>query len=137
MTELTIAMDERVLERARSRASRQGASLDTLVRCYVETYAGGEEDQRQAAVTLLDLSRRAEGGSGGRRWTRDDLHLADAGALEALRSRAIEQEVLELLDEAQPGEGWLAHLENEVSRLDLPTRARLAGVLLRSLKSCR
>lgn len=74
MTRLTIAMDEQVLERARSRASRQGTSLDALVRSYVETYAGGEEDREQAVKSLLDLSRKTQGGSGGRRWTRDELH---------------------------------------------------------------
>jgi plasmid stability protein len=74
MTKLTIAMDEGVLERARSRASRQGTSLDALVRSYVESFASGEESREQAVKTLLDLSRKAESGSGGRRWTRDELH---------------------------------------------------------------
>jgi hypothetical protein len=74
MTKLTIAMDERVLERARSKASQQGTSLDALVRTYVETYASGEEDREQAVKDLLDLSRKTQGGSGGRRWTRDELH---------------------------------------------------------------
>ena len=74
MTTLTIAMDERILERARSRASRQGTSLDALVRSYVESFANGEEERKQAVKNLLDLSRRTEGGSGGRRWTRDELH---------------------------------------------------------------
>lgn len=74
MTKLTIAMDERVLERARSRASQQGTSLDALLRSYVEAYAGGEENREQAVKNLLDLSRKTDGGSGGRRWTRDELH---------------------------------------------------------------
>jgi len=74
MTKLTIAMDERVLERAQSRASQQGTSLDALVRSYVESFASGEEGREQAVKNLLDLSRKTEGGSGGRRWTRDELH---------------------------------------------------------------
>jgi hypothetical protein len=74
MTKLTIAMDEGVLERARSRASQQGTPLDALVRSYVETYAGCGEDQEQAVKILLALSWKTEGGSGGRRWTRDELH---------------------------------------------------------------
>jgi hypothetical protein len=74
MGKLTIAMDEWVLERARSRASRQGTSLDALVRSYVESFASGEESREQAVKTLLDLSQKTEGGSGGRRWTRDELH---------------------------------------------------------------
>ena len=74
MVKLTIAMDRRLLERTRSRASQQGTSLDTLLRSYVETYAGGEEDREHAVKNLLDLSRKTEGGSGGRRWTRDELY---------------------------------------------------------------
>ncbi|MFL6200781.1 MAG: DUF6364 family protein [Thermoanaerobaculia bacterium] len=74
MVKLTIAMDERVLERASSRASQQGTSLDALVRSYVESFASGEESREQAVKTLLDLSQKTESGSGGRRWTRDELH---------------------------------------------------------------
>lgn len=74
MVNLTIAIDERILERALSKASQHGTSLDSLVRSYVETYAGGEESRKQAVRNLLDLSRRSEAGSGGRRWTRDELH---------------------------------------------------------------
>lgn len=66
MTRLTVAMDERVSERARSRASQQGTSLDALVRSYVETYAGGGQGRvrsgvvQQEVLDLLDepISRR-------------------------------------------------------------------------------
>lgn len=51
MINLTIPMDERILERA-----------------------SGEESREQAVKTLLDLSRKTKSGSGGRRWTRDELH---------------------------------------------------------------
>ena len=36
------------------------------------------------------------------------IELADQNALDLLRSRAAEQDVLDLLDEPQPGEVWLA-----------------------------
>lgn len=74
MTKLTIALDEGVLERAKEKASQQGTSLDTLIRGYLEAYAGDEKSGRQTVEALLDLSRKTTGGSGGRRWTRDDLH---------------------------------------------------------------
>ena len=74
MVNLTIPMDERILERARSRASQQSTSLDALVRSYIESFASGEESRDQAVKTLLDLSRKTESGSGGRRWTRDEFH---------------------------------------------------------------
>jgi hypothetical protein len=74
MVNLTIAVDERILERARSRATQQGTFLDALVRSYVESFASGEESREQAVKALLDLSRQTKSGSGGRRWTRAELH---------------------------------------------------------------
>lgn len=74
MVNLTIAVDERILERARSKANQQGTSLEALVRNFVESFASGEENQEQAVKALLDLSRKTKSGSGGRRWTRDELH---------------------------------------------------------------
>ena len=71
---LPIDLDEGVLERARSMASEQGTSLEALVRNFVESFASVEENQAQAVKTLLELSRKSEGGSGGRRWTKDELH---------------------------------------------------------------
>ena len=74
MTKLTIALDETVLERAQDKASQQGTSLDAVIQSYLETYAGDNKSGRQAVEVLLDLSRKTKSGSGGRRWTRDDLH---------------------------------------------------------------
>lgn len=74
MTKLTIALDEAVLERAQGKASQQGVTLETLIQGYLETYAGDDEGGRQALKTLLEISRDAKSGSGGRRWTRDELH---------------------------------------------------------------
>jgi hypothetical protein len=74
MTKLTIALDEAILERAQDKASQQGTSLDILIQSYLETYAGDNKCGRQAVETLLDLSRKTTSGSGGRRWTRDELH---------------------------------------------------------------
>jgi hypothetical protein len=74
MTKITIALDEAVLERAKDRAAQQGTSLDVVIQGYLETYAGDDKGGRQAVETLLDLSRKTRGGSGGRSWTRDELH---------------------------------------------------------------
>jgi hypothetical protein len=74
MTHLTIALDEAVLERARSKALEEGTSVDALLRSYLEAYSGSREDREQAVKKLLELSRKATGGSGGRRWTREELH---------------------------------------------------------------
>jgi hypothetical protein len=74
MVNLTIALDEETFERARSKASEEGTSVDTLVRSYLEAYTGVREESKQAVRTLLDLSRKVSSGSGGRRWTREELH---------------------------------------------------------------
>ena len=40
----------------------------------------------------------------------EDLHLADRDALDLIRSRVVEQEVLDLIDEPTPSEVWFAHM---------------------------
>lgn len=76
MVRLTIALEEEVLERAQSKARRQGTSLDELLRSYLESYSElqQERDRQEAIKTLLDLSSKAQSGSGGRKWTRDELY---------------------------------------------------------------
>ena len=76
MVQLTIALEEKVLETAERKARQQGTSLDELLRSYVESYADLEQksDQREAIKSLLDLSAKVKSGSGGRKWTRDELY---------------------------------------------------------------
>ena len=74
MVHLTITLDEETWERARSKASEEGTSVDTLVRGYLEAYTDVWKKSKQAVRALLDLSRRVSSGSGGRRWTREELH---------------------------------------------------------------
>jgi len=76
MVHLTIAVEEGLLEEAQKRAAEQGTSVDVLLRSYLESYVDKEQRKRQqqAVRSLLDLSSRTQGGSGGRKWTRDELH---------------------------------------------------------------
>jgi plasmid stability protein len=76
MVHLTIAVEESLLEEAQKRAAQQGTSVDALLRSYLESYVDQEQRKRQqqAVRSLLDLSLRTHGGSGGRKWTRDELH---------------------------------------------------------------
>ena len=76
MVRLTIALEEEVLERAQTKAQQQGTSVDEVLRSYLESYAGvqRERDRQEAIKTLLDLSSNARSGSGGRKWTRDELY---------------------------------------------------------------
>ncbi len=73
MTNVTLALDERVLERARAVAREQGTSLNALIREYVEHLAG----QRDAAETAREWRRlwaEGAGNSGGRRFRREDAY---------------------------------------------------------------
>ncbi len=75
MTNLTLAIDEYVLRRARIRAMRQGTSVNALVRDYISRLAGESEAADGAAEFLQIVSDGgASSGPSGRTWTRDELH---------------------------------------------------------------
>lgn len=76
MVRLTIALEKEILERARMKAQQQGTSVDEVLRSYLESYAGVQRERncQEATKTVLGLSSRAQSGSGGRKWTRDELH---------------------------------------------------------------
>lgn len=78
MVDLTIPVEEYLLEEAQKRARQQGTSIHDLVRRYLESYVDVQQQERQqrAVKTLLDLSSRVHSGSGsaGRTWTRDELY---------------------------------------------------------------
>jgi plasmid stability protein len=74
VTNLTLAIDEEVLRRARIRALERGTSVNALVREFVESLAGNDRDA--AVDRLLALARDSTASSGpeGRTWTRDELY---------------------------------------------------------------
>ncbi len=74
MSNLTITVDDEALRRARLKALEQGTSVNALLREFIESYAGCRPDHIHATQALLELSRAATSGAGGRRWTRDELH---------------------------------------------------------------
>jgi len=78
MARLTITLDEDLLERSRAKAQEEGTSVDALLRSCLEAYSSSHEEREQAVKELLELSRKATSGSGGRRWTREELHEPDA-----------------------------------------------------------
>ena len=75
---LTVAIDDALLHRARKRALDNGTSVNALIRSYLETYAGDDEmEQRREIVRIARRIRRPLNYSN-RDWTRDDLHDRDA-----------------------------------------------------------
>ncbi len=78
MANLTVAIDDALLHRARQRALDNGTSVNALVRSYLETYASEDEmDQRREIVRIARKIRQPLNYST-RDWTRDDLHNRDA-----------------------------------------------------------
>lgn len=74
MANVTLAIDDDILRRARIRALEQGTSVNALIREYLAAFAGAADERRRAVQDLLTLSRTARSGSGGRKWPRDEVH---------------------------------------------------------------
>jgi hypothetical protein len=77
MANLTISVDDEVLKRARIRALEDNTSVNSVLARYLESYARSDElrRRREAALNaLLALAEESRAGSGGRRWSRDELY---------------------------------------------------------------
>ena len=70
---LTISVDEDLLQRARALARKQGTSLNSLLRGYLENLVG-EQPGEAVADELLMLMHEHGGRSGGRKIGRDELY---------------------------------------------------------------
>lgn len=74
MPNLTITVDEDVLQRARIRALTQGTSLNAVLRGYLEAYSATSDVRVHAIESLLALSARSRSRRGDATWTRESLH---------------------------------------------------------------
>jgi hypothetical protein len=70
---LTLSVDEEVVERARERAKALGSSVNQLVREYLEQLAG-KADPNADAEEFEKLSRLAKGNSRGWKFNREEIH---------------------------------------------------------------
>ncbi|MBI4419269.1 MAG: MerR family transcriptional regulator [Gemmatimonadetes bacterium] len=70
---VTLAVDGRVLERARKAAAAMGKSLNQAIREYLETLAGTSSPEEDIAE-VKRLSGRSKGRRRGWRFDRDALH---------------------------------------------------------------
>ena len=70
---LTLSVDDQIVERARRVARSMGKSLNQLVREYLRGLTA-EHDAKQDIEELRELSRRGKGRSRGWRFNRDELH---------------------------------------------------------------
>lgn len=73
---LTLAIDEETLRRARIRAVQEGTSVNAVVREQLRRYAGTDERAMAGRRKAADLARAHVAGNGSqdRDWTREDLY---------------------------------------------------------------
>jgi antitoxin component of RelBE/YafQ-DinJ toxin-antitoxin module len=70
---ITLSVDQRLVERARKAAEAMGKSLNQVIRDYL-AYLAGEGEMEAELSELHKLSMASGGRSGGRRIERDSLH---------------------------------------------------------------
>ena len=70
---ITLSVDDQVVQRARKRADALGTSVNQLVRDYLEQLAGSSNSVDDAAE-FERLSREAQGDSRGWKFNREALH---------------------------------------------------------------
>lgn len=72
---LTLAIDEDLLRRARIRAIEEGTSVNAVVRDFLAAYAGRDE-QVEAVTRFLQIARQSLAGrdGAGRTWTREEIY---------------------------------------------------------------
>lgn len=71
---LTLAIDEMVLEQARIIAVKRRTSLTRLVRGFLKTLVKNDTEYQDARARLLKLTADPPLAVGPMRWTRDELH---------------------------------------------------------------
>ena len=70
---VTLSVEDRVIQRARQKAGALGTSVNQLVREYLEQLAGSTNPADNAAE-FERLSRAAKGNSRGWKFNREELH---------------------------------------------------------------
>ena len=74
MTNVTLSVDEEDLKQARVLALEHGTSLNAVIREFIKDYIGRTKRYRQVTERILRAAEHSHFDSGGRGWTRDELH---------------------------------------------------------------
>lgn len=74
MKNLTLSIDEDVLEEARKRALERGTSVNQMVREYLKDVSGVQEKRSRAVEGLKEIWRESEIEVGEITWDREQLH---------------------------------------------------------------
>ncbi|MBK9575296.1 MAG: hypothetical protein IPO43_22755 [Rhodoferax sp.] len=74
MTNLTIALDEAIVRKARIRAIHEGTSVSAKVREFLAAYAQDSHRQQTAGMAFIAAARKSKANSEGVRWSREDAY---------------------------------------------------------------
>jgi hypothetical protein len=74
MKNVTIALDEATVRKARRIAAERSTSLNALIRDFLDRLTARDSQSRTARLRIAELCREAKGEVGERTWTRDELH---------------------------------------------------------------
>jgi hypothetical protein len=74
MKNITLAIDDKVLEEARIYAAKRNTSVNALVRDFLNRLAEQEDRSARARRRLRELMDQSPLEAGPVTWTRDDLH---------------------------------------------------------------
>ena len=74
MANLTLSLDDKLLQQAREAALRERTSVNALVREYLQNYVNA----RARRISALDALAEHSQSSSAERWTRESLHQRSA-----------------------------------------------------------
>lgn len=74
MRNITLSVDEKVLDVVRRHAAEHNSTVNALVRDYLTNLAAHQDQAKNARARLRELSAESSGRLGKKTWTRDDLH---------------------------------------------------------------
>lgn len=74
MKNITLSVDEDVLDAVRVIAAKRKTSVNALVRAELKRIADAENRVALARARIRELAGKSEAGLGDIAWTRDDLH---------------------------------------------------------------
>jgi predicted transcriptional regulator len=73
MANLTLSLDDELLQKAREAALREHTSVNALVREYLKQYVNARERRLRALDALDEVAERTHSASN-ERWSRESLH---------------------------------------------------------------
>jgi hypothetical protein len=74
MKNITLSVDEDVLNAVRRHAAERNSTVNALVRDFLTNLAAHEDRAKKARARLRELSRQSKGRLGRKTWSRDELH---------------------------------------------------------------